>query len=450
MRAAENDPEQRRRPAERAPQLRDAGVDIDAATLSSRRSSRSPRRRRGAAPMPGSALRRLFDLKAAGSPTPSWSHHRRRRHQAEDRDSAGKHDTIASTSCHVRQRPRRPGRRAAVLPGLFRDRKLAVETGRTIVAASPRLREVGCALVGGETAEMRHVAAATTTSPASPSAPRARRDPRRGGIVAGDVVLGLARAGSTRRLLAGAADRRERGTRLCRPAPFAPTQSLAEALLVRPGSMCAAALPVRGGGVKALAHITGGGSSRTSAGAAAGLTAELDARSWALPPVFAGSRPPPGSTTSNGGGPSLRHRDGRGDRADDAEAVAQLLREPARRSPRSARSYRSKAAATPSCATWRANGRAEDGGPAAGRVLISGRGSNLRSLIEAARAGFRPRSHRHRQPSGAGLAHAARAGIAHQVIAHRDSRPGVVRCRARRALRGAASSSSALPGSCAC
>ena len=72
------------------------------------------------------------------------------------------------------------------------------------------------------------------------------------------------------------------------PAPFAPGQGLADALLT-PTRLyvrgCRAALAA--GGVKAFAHITGGGLVENIPRVLPdGLAAELDARAWALPPVF--------------------------------------------------------------------------------------------------------------------------------------------------------------------
>ena len=72
------------------------------------------------------------------------------------------------------------------------------------------------------------------------------------------------------------------------PAPFAPGQSLGEALLT-PTRLyvrgCRAALAV--GGVNAFAHITGGGLVENIPRVLPeGLAAELDARGWSLPPVF--------------------------------------------------------------------------------------------------------------------------------------------------------------------
>jgi phosphoribosylformylglycinamidine cyclo-ligase len=108
-------------------------------------------------------------------------------------------------------------------------------------------------------------------------------------VTEGDIVLGLASNGVhsngyslVRRIVADA------GIHWHDPAPFDGTMALGKALLqpthiyVRP---VLAAL--RDGGVKALAHITGGGLIENIPRVLpAAFRAELDARAWDLPPVF--------------------------------------------------------------------------------------------------------------------------------------------------------------------
>ena len=134
------------------------------------------------------------------------------------------------------------------------------------------------------------MAARTSTSPASPSAPSsvAAILPR-SDIAAGDAILGLASSGLhsngyslVRRIVA------EAGVSLDRPAPFG--GSLGDALLaptriyVKP--LLRALREI--GGIKALAHITGGGFVDNIPRVLPGdLAARIDLAAIAVPPVFA-------------------------------------------------------------------------------------------------------------------------------------------------------------------
>ena len=170
--------------------------------------------------------------------------------------------------------------------------RLDVKHGRRIVAGiADACRESGCALLGGETAEMPGVYAPGTFDLAG----FALGAVERGSVLPnpcepGDVLLGLAASGPhsngfslIRKILA------EHNLSPHDPAPFDPLQSLADALLaptrlyVRP---CLAA--IRTGGVRALAHVTGGGLIENPPRALEpGLCARIDLDAWDLPPVFA-------------------------------------------------------------------------------------------------------------------------------------------------------------------
>ncbi len=143
--------------------------------------------------------------------------------------------------------------------------KLDPSVGAAVVSGiAAACREVGCALIGGETAEMPGVYQGGDYDLAGfavGALSRADLLPRTD-LAAGDVVVGLASSGVhsngfslVRRVVA------EAGLPWNAPAPFAPSQTLGEALLtptrlyVR--SCLAAARKTRA--VKALAHITGGG-----------------------------------------------------------------------------------------------------------------------------------------------------------------------------------------------
>jgi phosphoribosylformylglycinamidine cyclo-ligase len=175
----------------------------------------------------------------------------------------------------------------------FATGALDVATGRRIVAGIARAcQEVGCALVGGETAEMPGMYAAGDYDLAGFAVGAVERGQALDGssVALGDVVLGLESSGLhsngfslVRRVVEQA------GLGYDAPAPFAPDSSLGEALLA-PTRLyvrsCRAALAA--GGVKAFAHITGGGLLENIPRVLPErLAAELDARSWELPPVFA-------------------------------------------------------------------------------------------------------------------------------------------------------------------
>ncbi len=125
-------------------------------------------------------------------------------------------------------------------------------------------RESGCALIGGETAEMPGVYQGADYDLAGFAVGAVERKAvlPRADITPGDVVIGLASTGVhsngfslVRRIAASA------GLRWSDPAPFAPSRSLGEALLT-PTRLyvrsCLAAIRATKA-VKALAHITGGG-----------------------------------------------------------------------------------------------------------------------------------------------------------------------------------------------
>lgn len=154
--------------------------------------------------------------------------------------------------------------------------------------------EAGCALIGGETAEMPGMYADGEYDLAGFSVGAVERDAVLTGdrVADGDIILGLPSAGLhsngyslVRRVVeAGSHD-------LAAPAPFDPARSLGEALLaptriyVRP--LLAALRSEAGAAIHGLAHITGGGLLENIPRVLPdGLMARLDASAWALPDVF--------------------------------------------------------------------------------------------------------------------------------------------------------------------
>ena len=170
--------------------------------------------------------------------------------------------------------------------------RLDVATGQRVVAGiAEGCRRAGCALVGGETAEMPGMYAEGDYDLAGFSVGAAERDALlpRSDIMPGDVVLGLASSGLhsngyslVRRIV------ERSGLRYDAKAPFA-AGSLGEALLeptrIYVKSLLAAIRAT--GAVKGLAHITGGGLPGNAPRCLPdGVRARLDARQWPVSAVF--------------------------------------------------------------------------------------------------------------------------------------------------------------------
>jgi phosphoribosylformylglycinamidine cyclo-ligase len=170
--------------------------------------------------------------------------------------------------------------------------RLDVDTGRRVVAGiAEGCRRAGCALVGGETAEMPGMYADGDYDLAGFSVGAAERNALlpRPDIVAGDIVLGLASSGPhsngyslVRRIVARS------GLAYDAKAPFG-AGALGE-LLLEPTRIYVKPLlsAIRGtGAVKGLAHITGGGlPGNVPRCLPDNVSARLDARRWSAPPVF--------------------------------------------------------------------------------------------------------------------------------------------------------------------
>lgn len=143
--------------------------------------------------------------------------------------------------------------------------KLDPATGAQIVTGiADGCRQAGCALIGGETAEMPGLydgADYDLAGFAVGAAERGQLLPR-GDMVVGDVILGLASSGVhsngyslVRRIV------RDHALSWDVPAPFAPDLPLGRALIEPTRIYVKPLLNVlrQSGGLKALAHITGGG-----------------------------------------------------------------------------------------------------------------------------------------------------------------------------------------------
>ena len=275
-----------------------AGVDIDAgnAMVEAIKPLVRATRRPGAGAEIG-GFGGLFDLRAAGFTDPILV-------AANDgvgtkvkiAIEAGRHDTIGidlvamCVNDIVVQ-----GAEPLFFLDYFATAKLLPDQGAQIVSGIAQgCRMAGCALIGGETAEMPGLYARGDYDLAGFAVGAAERGTLlpRGDVGVGDVVLGLPSSGVhangfslVRRVVEAA------GLAYDAPAPFAPGESLGEALLaptriyVRPLLAALRALPA--GAIKALAHITGGGFPdnlpRVLPG---GVGVALDLPAIPVPPVF--------------------------------------------------------------------------------------------------------------------------------------------------------------------
>ena len=153
-------------------------------------------------------------------------------------------------------------------------------------------REAGCALIGGETAEMPGLYSGDDYDLAGFAVGAAERGALlpRSDIAEGDAVIGLASSGVhsngyslVRKVV------EKSGLLWTTPAPFAPAQSLGEAILTPTRiyvKSCLAAIRATGA-VKGLAHITGGGfPDNIPRVLPKGLGARINLNSVPVKPVF--------------------------------------------------------------------------------------------------------------------------------------------------------------------
>lgn len=246
----------------------DAGVDIDAGNLLVEKIKPAVRstRRPGADGEIG-GFGGLFDLKAAGFTDPVLV-------AANDgvgtklkiAIDANRHDTVGidlvamCVNDLVVQ-----GAEPLFFLDYFATGKLDPDQGAAIVGGiAAGCREAGCALIGGETAEMPGMYAGGDYDLAGFAVGAAERGQLlpAGDIGEGDVILGLASSGVhsngyslVRRIVELS------GLSWDAPAPFADGQTLGEALMTPTRIYVKPLLKVirETGAIKALAHITGGG-----------------------------------------------------------------------------------------------------------------------------------------------------------------------------------------------
>jgi phosphoribosylformylglycinamidine cyclo-ligase len=178
----------------------------------------------------------------------------------------------------------------------FATGKLDVAAARAIIAGiADGCKQAGCALVGGETAEMPGMYAKGDYDLAGFAVGAVERDQALTGadVKEGDVVLGIASTGVhsngfslVRKIV------EQSGLGWTEPCPFDGRKSVGEALLTPTRiyvKSVLAAIKAKDakGGVKALAHITGGGLvDNVPRVLPDALQADIDGSSWKLPSVF--------------------------------------------------------------------------------------------------------------------------------------------------------------------
>jgi phosphoribosylformylglycinamidine cyclo-ligase len=172
--------------------------------------------------------------------------------------------------------------------------RLTPEVSETVITGvAEGCRQAGCALIGGETAEMPGMYADGDYDLAGFSVGAVERGQAlpRSDITLGDVLIGLPSSGPhsngyslIRRIVA------EEGLGWDDAAPFAPGSTLGTALLTPTRiyvKSALAAIRSADGSVKALAHITGGGLLENVPRILPGnLAAAIDLEAWTAPAVF--------------------------------------------------------------------------------------------------------------------------------------------------------------------
>ena len=271
----------------------DAGVDIDAGNALVERIKPAARRTERPGTMAGlGGFGALFDLKAAGYTDPilvaATDGVGTKLRIAIDTgvvDTIGVDLVAMCVNDLVCQ-----GAEPLFFLDYFATGKLDVDQAtRIITGIAAACAATGCALVGGETAEMPgmyHRGDFDLAGFAVGAMERGTDLPA--GVTAGDVLLGLASDGvhsngySFVRKVVDLS-----GLGWDAPAPFA-DGTLGGALLVPTRLYVKPALAAaRAGGVHALAHITGGGLTENLPRVLPeGLGADINLSAWALPPVF--------------------------------------------------------------------------------------------------------------------------------------------------------------------
>ncbi|MEO1305702.1 MAG: phosphoribosylformylglycinamidine cyclo-ligase [Pseudomonadota bacterium] len=175
----------------------------------------------------------------------------------------------------------------------FATGKLEGDVAEQVIAGiAEGCKQAGCALIGGETAEMPGMYPPGHYDLAGFVVGAVERDailPRHTQMQAGDVLIGIASSGPHSNgysLIRKVFERS--GLSFDDPAPFSNEHTLGEALLTPTRLYSDAALPlIRAGLANGLAHITGGGlTENTPRMCPEALIPEIDRSTWVPSPVF--------------------------------------------------------------------------------------------------------------------------------------------------------------------
>jgi phosphoribosylformylglycinamidine cyclo-ligase len=174
----------------------------------------------------------------------------------------------------------------------FATGKLDVSVAKTVIAGiAEGCRQAGCALIGGETAEMPGMYQAKDYDLAGFSVGAVERGAvlPKATLQEGDIIIGLPSSGVhsngfslVRHIMDNA------GVNYLDKVPFAPGKTFADVLLAPTVIYVKSCLePIKAGLVKALAHITGGGLLENIPRVLPEtLAASIDCSSWDIPPLF--------------------------------------------------------------------------------------------------------------------------------------------------------------------
>ena len=274
----------------------DAGVDIDAgeALVAAIKPLAKATRRPGAEPSLG-GFGALFDLKAAGYDDPLLvSTTDGVGTKLKIAIETGRHDGVGIDLVAMCVNDLlAQGAEPLLFLDYYATSKLDIDVARRVVAGiAEGCKLAGCALVGGETAEMPGMYGAGDYDLAGFSVGAVNRDavlPKLDAQKPGDLLIGLGSSGPHSNgysLIRKIVERS--GLTWASDAPFGNEGSLAQALMQPTRIYVKSLLPlIKAGLIKGGAHITGGGLIENPPRAIReGLAPHFDWNAWPMPPLF--------------------------------------------------------------------------------------------------------------------------------------------------------------------